>query len=141
MVGVMGWIEQRCGGHMAVRPLCHVFCLSSSSYPASSCSSCVQGPCQLNGASGQCRYAIVVLGPTAARSSSVCVCCLGTLTVGWNGVSRVVGRVIDWVSWDVGWVLPYTPHGLWVGRWAGLSWAVGLVPLPPPHNSVKYADG
>ena len=65
-----------------------------------------------------------------------CVCCLGTLTVGWNGVSRAVGRVIDWVSWDVGWVLPYTPHGLWVGRRAGLSRAVGLVPLPPHPTTV-----
>ena len=22
-----------------------------------------------------------------------------------------------------------------------MSWAVGLVPLPPPHNGVKYVDG
>ena len=38
-----------------VRLSCHVCCLSSSSYPASSCSSYVQGPCQPIGMSGQCR--------------------------------------------------------------------------------------
>ena len=59
-MGWMDWMYECVHVRLPVRPLCHVFCLSSSSYPASSCSSCVQGPCQLNGASGQCRCIIVV---------------------------------------------------------------------------------
>ena len=67
-----------------VRLSCHVCCLSSSSYPASSCSSYVQGPCQHIGTSGQCRCIAdrgrdgsAVAGHVNPRSHRPCLLFLG----------------------------------------------------------------
>ena len=124
-----------------VRPMCHVFvCLRPRLLLRLGCRMS-RGRANSVVRADNVVALLLFLGPTIARPSSVCV---------------LSGNIDGWMDWGVtgcgsgdrpgvmgcglGPPIP-PPHGLWVGGWAGLSWAVGLVSLPPPHNNVKYADG